>query len=149
MNVSLTPTLEEYVRRKVESGLYNTASEVVREALRNLMSQELRRKEIARTEIPIKKEIVAKLKSMQKLLRKHGVTSLSLFGSIVRGHGQPDSDIDVLVDIDPEFGFGLLELVSVSDVLEEHLGRSVDVLTRDSIAPACKSNILREAEKVF
>ena len=41
MNVSLTPTLEEYVRRKVESGLYNTASEVVREALRNFMNQEL------------------------------------------------------------------------------------------------------------
>ncbi len=34
MNVSLTPQLEELVRRKVESGLYNNASEVVREALR-------------------------------------------------------------------------------------------------------------------
>jgi antitoxin ParD1/3/4 len=38
MNISLTPTLEELVRRKVESGLYNNASEVVREALR-LMSE--------------------------------------------------------------------------------------------------------------
>lgn len=36
MNVSLTPQLEEYVRRKVESGLYNSASEVVRESLRLL-----------------------------------------------------------------------------------------------------------------
>ena len=33
MNVSLTPELEELVRSKVESGLYNSASEVVREAL--------------------------------------------------------------------------------------------------------------------
>lgn len=34
MNVSLTPQLEEFVRRKVASGLYNNASEVVREGLR-------------------------------------------------------------------------------------------------------------------
>jgi antitoxin ParD1/3/4 len=34
MNVNLTPQLEELVRTKVESGLYNSASEVVREALR-------------------------------------------------------------------------------------------------------------------
>ena len=36
MNVSLTPKLEEMVRQKVDSGLYNSASEVVREALRLL-----------------------------------------------------------------------------------------------------------------
>ncbi len=36
MNVSLTPELEQLIRRKVESGLYNSASEVVRDALRLL-----------------------------------------------------------------------------------------------------------------
>lgn len=36
MNVSLTPRLEEIVRKKVESGLYNNASEVVREAIRQM-----------------------------------------------------------------------------------------------------------------
>jgi antitoxin ParD1/3/4 len=36
MNVSLTPELEKFVDRKVESGLYNNASEVVREGLRLL-----------------------------------------------------------------------------------------------------------------
>jgi putative addiction module CopG family antidote len=40
MNVSLTPKLEEYVRKKVTSGLYNNASEVIREALRLLMERE-------------------------------------------------------------------------------------------------------------
>ena len=39
MNVNLTPELEEMVRRKVASGMYNSASEVVREALR-LMEQQ-------------------------------------------------------------------------------------------------------------
>ena len=40
MNVSLTPELEQYIRRKVESGLYSNASEVVREALRLLVGRE-------------------------------------------------------------------------------------------------------------
>ena len=40
MNVSLTTKLEEFVRRKVTSGLYNNASEVVREGLRRLVEQE-------------------------------------------------------------------------------------------------------------
>ena len=34
MNISLTPQLEEMIRQKVDSGLYNSASEVVRDALR-------------------------------------------------------------------------------------------------------------------
>lgn len=39
MNVSLTPELERFVRAKVDSGLYNSASEVVREALRLLVAR--------------------------------------------------------------------------------------------------------------
>lgn len=40
MNISLTPELEEAVKRKVRSGLYNNASEVIREALRQSMARE-------------------------------------------------------------------------------------------------------------
>jgi antitoxin ParD1/3/4 len=52
MNVSLTPELERLVQEKVESGLYNSASEVIREALRLLLEQDelrrLRREELQR-----------------------------------------------------------------------------------------------------
>lgn len=40
MNISLTPALEQFVNQKVSSGLYNSVSEVIREALRLLISQE-------------------------------------------------------------------------------------------------------------
>lgn len=40
MNVSLTPELESVVKEKVDSGLYNNASEVVREALRSMIARE-------------------------------------------------------------------------------------------------------------
>ncbi len=40
LNINLTPQLEEMVRQKVSSGLYNSASEVVREALRLMQAQD-------------------------------------------------------------------------------------------------------------
>ncbi len=40
MNISLTPTLEKFVQDKVASGLYNSVSEVIREALRLLASKD-------------------------------------------------------------------------------------------------------------
>ena len=40
MNVSLTPELEKYITEKVESGLYNSASEVIRQALRLLLKED-------------------------------------------------------------------------------------------------------------
>ena len=52
MNVSLTPQLEAMIRAKVESGMYNNASEVVREALR-IMEREERLQVAARTEIQV------------------------------------------------------------------------------------------------
>ena len=54
MNVSLTPRLEEYVKEKVKSGLYNSSSEVVREALR-LMEERDRLRDIRLEEL--RKEI--------------------------------------------------------------------------------------------
>ena len=149
MNVSLTPTLEEYIRRKVESGLYNTASEVVREALRTFMNQELSAKNTVQKAPPVKQEIVEKLKSLEQPLRKQGITSLSLFGSIARGHGQVESDIDLLIDIDRKSKFDIVDLVGVENFLSEHLYRKVDVVVKDSVKPRLKDSIFRDAEKVF
>jgi len=56
MNVSLTPELEKLVQKKVDSGLYNNASEVVREALRLLKeTEELRRARLKRLRAALEK----------------------------------------------------------------------------------------------
>jgi len=44
MNVSLNPTLEKYIQDKVASGLYNSSSEVIREALRLLQTEDQKKK---------------------------------------------------------------------------------------------------------
>jgi uncharacterized protein len=147
MNVSLTPALEDYIRRKVATGLYNNASEVIREALRLLVQRE-------RTPAVIgvgdsKEKLLAELAALQKPLRQRGVVSLALFGSSVRGDRRPDSDVDVLIDIAPDMRFSLLDLVGVKDFLEDRLGRSVDVVTKEGLEPLIRDRVLGEAKAVF
>jgi hypothetical protein len=149
MNVSLTAELEKYVRRKVASGLYNNASEVIREALRLHVESERALPTRRARESPRKDEVVAELAALEQPLRQHGLTSLALFGSVVRSAARPDSDIDVLVDVASDAQFSLIDLVAVKDFLEDQLGRKVDVVTRGGLEPAIRDRVLREARPVF
>lgn len=145
MNVSLPPGLQEYVRRKLEAGLYGNASEVLREGLRLLVARD----EAGQPEPPLKSEIRAELAAMEEVLRKEGVAALALFGSVVRGEAQADSDVDVLIDIDPKAKFSLLDQVGVQHLIEDRLNRKVDVALRSGLRPGAGKNILNEAEAVF
>ena len=149
MDISLTPKLEQFVRRKVASGLYNNAGEVFRHALGLMVERDNARTEVERKELPTKKDIGAELAALEKPLRERGIASLALFGSTVRGQERADSDIDVLVDIDPKASFSLIDLVSVKLFLENRLGREVDVVTRRGIESAMRDSVVSEAESVF
>src|SRR5258708_7970055 len=149
MNVSLTAELEKYVRGKVASGLYNNASEVIREALRLHVENERAPPTRRARGSPRKDDVVAELAALEKPLRQRGLTSLALFGSVVRGAARPDSDIDLLVDVTPDAQFSLIDLVAVKDFLEDQLGRKVDVVTKGGLEPAIRDRVLREAEAVF
>lgn len=76
---------------------------------------------------------------------KHGAFNVRVFGSVVRGEDTPDSDVDFLIDYDPEkvtpwFPGGLLM------DLQDLLGRRVDVLTEGGISPLIRERVLGEAK---
>lgn len=144
MNVSIAPEQEEYIRRKVETGPYSDPSDVIREALR-LMQE----REIGGRPAPSKKNVVAALKALEPELRQRGIVSAGLFGSIVHDAARPDSDVDVLVSIDPAARFDLIDLVGLKNLLTDRLGHEIDVVEKDSIRPLFRSTILTEAETVF
>ena len=149
MNVSLTPKLEEFIREKVSSGLYNNASEVVREALRLLVKRDSISTDTSLTAPLTREEIHKQISSLEKPLRDRGVRSISLFGSAVRDENTPASDIDVFIDTDPEVSFSLLDLVDVKHFLEDSLGCEVDIVTREGLHPRIKENAISESERVF
>jgi hypothetical protein len=97
----------------------------------------------------LRDEIIAKLRDAEPRLRARGVTRLALFGSVVRGEERPDSDVDVLIDVDPNVKFSLLDHAGVMNGLEDLLGRSVDVCERDALKPLLRDRILAEALDVF
>jgi predicted nucleotidyltransferase len=154
MNVSLTAELEKYVRRKVASGLYNNASEVIREALRLLVEREAapptRPSWGSPNPEPARKDdILIELLALKNYLRDRGLKSLALFGPVVRGAACPDGDINVLVEVDLHAGFSVNDLPEVKNFLEDRLGRRVDVVTRERLDPAVRDRVLHEAEAVF
>jgi predicted nucleotidyltransferase len=77
------------------------------------------------------------------LAAKHGASNVRLFGSVVRGEDQPDSDVDLLVDM--QENRSLFDLIGLQQDIEKMLGRKVDVLTPDGINRYLKDRILGEA----
>lgn len=88
-------------------------------------------------------EILEILHSHREELKKRGVSSLALFGSVARGEAGSESDVDLLVELDRPMG--LFAFVRLQCHLEELLGRSVDLVTRDALREPLKGRILREA----
>jgi uncharacterized protein len=81
-------------------------------------------------------KIVARVKAHKAEIRAKGVQHLALFGSRMRGDYRRDSDLDVLVDIDPKLKrFTLLDLVAVKRTLDEILGLETNIVERRTIKP--------------
>ncbi len=72
-----------------------------------------------------------------------GPTIVRLFGSIARGEAQADSDIDILVDLEP--GRSLLDLGGLLMDLQTLLGYPVDVVTTRGLRKRIRERVLREA----
>jgi predicted nucleotidyltransferase len=72
-----------------------------------------------------------------------GVSSLSVFGSVVRDEARSESDVDVLVEFDRPVGSFCF--IGVKQRLEEILGLGVDLVSRGSIKPQLRERILAEA----
>jgi uncharacterized protein len=78
-------------------------------------------------------DVLALLRAARpQLAREFGVTRLALFGSYARGDQREDSDIDVLVEVDPSIG---LRFVELADRIEALLGVRSDVVSRRAIGP--------------
>jgi hypothetical protein len=81
-----------------------------------------------------REEILLTLREQRVLLsRRYPIQRLALFGSWARGEAREDSDVDVLVEVDPAIG---LRFVELGDELEQALGRRVDLVSRRAIKPS-------------
>jgi hypothetical protein len=79
-----------------------------------------------------------------EIQQEYHVTQLGIFGSYVRGDQTEESDVDVLVEFDPTFRFGLFTFCELENQLSEALGKKVDLVMKDGLKPRIGDRILQE-----
>ena len=90
--------------------------------------------------IEIPKEKIA------KFCKRNHIRKLSLFGSVLHGDFRPDSDIDLLVEFDPDHIPGFFKLAHMERELSEIIGKKVDVRTPQELSKYFRDAVLSEAE---
>jgi len=81
------------------------------------------------------------------ILRRHRISRAGLFGSVVTGSANEQSDIDILVQLGSKMG--LLEFVGIKHELEDVLRKKVDLVEYRAIKPALKDRILSEELRIY
>ena len=91
--------------------------------------------------------IEQQIEEAKSQLIAYGVRSLGLFGSFGRGEQTEDSDIDILIEFAPE-AHTFDNFMEISFLLEDLLGRKVDLVTPEALSPHIGPHILREVKRV-
>lgn len=95
-----------------------------------------------------KQDVIDRLNRSRERIFALGARRIALFGSVLRGEPRPDSDVDLLVQFDPEKKT-FRNFMELSFFLEELLGRRVELVTTEALSPFIGPHILREAEDVL
>ncbi|CAG1013533.1 hypothetical protein ANRL4_04961 [Anaerolineae bacterium] len=89
-------------------------------------------------------------KKITEFCKRWNVTEFAMFGSVLRDDFRPDSDIDVLVSIDPRAHIGLFELADMKIELQNIFKRPVDLVEKEGLRnPYRRKEILRTAQVVY
>jgi len=78
--------------------------------------------------------------------RHHRIRKLALFGSVLRDDFRPESDVDVLVEFEPDAHVGLIALAGMEIELSRLLGRPTEIHTAKGLNPQFRDTVLNEAE---
>jgi len=97
----------------------------------------------------IREEVIETLRARQDDLMRMGVVHAAVFGSVARGDDRSDSDVDVMVDVDPVKVRGIFALGRIQTLLEEWIGRPVDLARRDRLRPGAATEAAQDGIHAF
>ena len=94
-------------------------------------------------------DIIAKLRENEPALRQQGVKHAALFGSAARGEQRLDSDIDIMVELDPQIVRTIFDYSGVKEFIASMFDRPVDVVNRESLKPLVRPRATADAIYAF
>jgi predicted nucleotidyltransferase len=74
------------------------------------------------------------------------IQKFAYFGSVIRDDFKSDSDVDILVDLEPDAIIGLLEMAQMEIELSEMIGRNVDLRTPEDLSIYFRDRVVKEAD---
>lgn len=92
----------------------------------------------------IRELLKLKREEILRISAKHGARNVRIFGSVLRGEAGPESDLDLLVELEPDRS--LFDHAALVEDLEALLGRKVDVVTENGVYWLLRRRILKEAK---
>jgi|SRR5580658_1386684 uncharacterized protein len=96
-----------------------------------------------------RQEILDRLRENETALKARGVMHAALFGSRARGEERPDSDIDIMIDIDPGAPVGMWEYAGLKRYIAGLFEGPVDVIDRGALKPYVRPPAEGEAVYAF
>ncbi|MDR3556344.1 MAG: nucleotidyltransferase family protein [Syntrophobacteraceae bacterium] len=90
--------------------------------------------------------LTSKRDEILRIAARYGASNVRVFGSVARGEAGPESDVDLLVELEP--GTSLLEHIALLQDLEDILSRKVDVVNEKALHHSVRDRVLREATPI-
>jgi uncharacterized protein len=98
---------------------------------------------------PSRARIEVPQERITEFCRRHHIRWLALFGSVLRDDFRPDSDIDVLIEFEPEQRYTYFTLAQIEADLSGLLGRKVDLHMPKTLHPFLRDKVLGQAEALY
>jgi predicted nucleotidyltransferase len=87
--------------------------------------------------------------SIVEVCRRYGVKELSLFGSAARGEMGLDTDIDIMVEFEPEARIGMIKFELFAEELTGLAARKVDLVTKRGLKPWVRTEVLKDLRVIY
>jgi predicted nucleotidyltransferase len=89
------------------------------------------------------------LRRHESALRARGIHHAAVFGSTARGENRPDSDLDIVIDLDPEMRMIVFDYVGLKEYIAGLFEGSVDVVSREGLKAYVRSAVAADAVYAF
>jgi predicted nucleotidyltransferase len=95
------------------------------------------------------RDAISTLRRNEAALRARGIRHAAIFGSVARGDNRPDSDLDILVEFEPNAPGSIYQYMRLKDFIAGMFEGPVDVIDRDALKPHLRAPSARDAVYAF